>query len=196
MSVSWVGQFIPRPSVSFGLGICVYHISNHFIRYKGHEQNIPHGNEPITRRKNVYRQCNLSVVRARVGKGTDMINDLMRSTTIILQDIKVIGTSCYGDFLCDGLYFEDSCQQSLPIFLVYRSGSGGRGLQGPHSGPWSYIIDPLLLICFSSLGRFVGWDKIYVPKAQSNTHPGYPWVLRRGIWGWWAIWNEIAIDKG
>jgi hypothetical protein len=32
-----------------------------------------------------------------------MINELMRSTTIVLQDIEVIGTGCYGDFLCDGL---------------------------------------------------------------------------------------------
>ena len=56
--------------------------------------------------------------------GTDVINKLMRSTAVVLQDIEIFGTGCYGDFLRDGLYFQGSCQQSQ--FLEKRRRLGGR----------------------------------------------------------------------
>jgi hypothetical protein len=49
-----------------------------------------------------------------------VINKLMRSTTIVLQDIEVFGTGCYGDFLCDGLYFEGSLVTSCNLTSQMR----------------------------------------------------------------------------
>lgn len=34
----------------------------------------------------------------------DVVNDLVRNTAVVLQDVEVLGTGDFGDLLCNGLF--------------------------------------------------------------------------------------------
>jgi hypothetical protein len=81
----------------------------------------------------------------------NMINELMRSTTIVLQDIEVIGTGCYGDFLCDGQKLSQILIRNIREFCAVEFGDD----KSVSSTQWLDVEECKDLV---TLEEFEGWD--------------------------------------
>lgn len=64
----------------------------------------------------------------------DVVNDLVRNTAVVLQDVEVLGTGDFGDLLCNGLFeyivsFAFICNSAYT--QEWFSLCGGASPQGP-----------------------------------------------------------------
>lgn len=84
----------------------------------------------------------------------------------------------------------------LSVKLISCNRGGGEGVRRMASKVRILLLD-YIWSPYATLGsRFLGDLEVYIPEAQSNTHPGYPRVLRRDIWGWRAVisWSDNRVS--